>query len=131
MPLHAQPDTDGVSLSHVTADGKSTIHKITEDEARKLPAWDPESGKDAPLTYPDAIVKGREWLKIRNPKMDDFKLRTISLERVGYGSIPDRWFYRVDFDPVIGDQKLFGSHFFAIVLMDGTVVEPVVRNSER
>ena len=123
-----QPECDTVSLSNMTAeDGKTTIHKITEAEAQRLPEWDPESGKPAPLPLDVAIKKGKEWLKKKNPKMDDFKVRSISLEKVGFGSIPNRWFYKIEFDPVLGDQRLFGPWFAAVVLMDGTVVEPIVR----
>ncbi len=131
ISLQAQPDSDEVSLSHITSNGKATIHKIKEAEAKKLPEWDPESGKAAPLSLDVAIKKGKEWMKNKNPKMDDFKVRSISLDRVGYGFIPNRWFYKIDFDPVIGDQKLFGSQFTAVILMDGTVVEPIVRDAEK
>jgi hypothetical protein len=131
ISLQAHPDSDEVSLSHMTANGKSTIHKIQEAEAKKLPEWDPESGKAAPLSLDAAIKKGKEWMKKKNPNMDDFKVRSINLAKVGYGSIPNRWFYKIDFDPVIGDQKLFGSRFTAVILMDGTVIEPIVRDAEK
>jgi hypothetical protein len=125
----AQPDV--VSLSHVTSDGKTTIHKITASEAQKLPEWDPESGKPAPLELSTAIKLGKEWMKKKNPKMDDFTVGSISVEKVGYGSIPNRWFYKVEFDPIVGGQKLFGSQFMAVVLMNGTVVEPIVHDAEK
>ncbi len=70
-------------------------------------------------------------MKKKNPKIDDFKIRSISIDKVGFSSIPNRWFYRIDFDPVLGDHKLFGSSFTAVILMDGTIVEPIVRAAEK
>lgn len=35
-----------------------------------------------------------------------------------------------EIDPIIAGQPLFGPQFVAVVLLDGTVVEPVVREAE-
>lgn len=130
LVISAPAQAANLSLSHITSNGKSTIHAIPKAAAMKLPRWDPEGGKPAPLPVDVAVKKGKEWMKSKNPKMDDFKVRSIALVRIGYSSLPDRWYYKLEFDPIIADQPLFGAQFVAVVLLDGTVVEPVVRDAE-
>jgi hypothetical protein len=124
-----QPGCDTISLSNWTTDGKTTIHKITETEAQRLPEWDPESGKPAPLPMDVAIKTGKEWLKKKYPKIDDFKIQSVTLEKIRNSSIPNRWFYNIRFDPFLGDLHVFGPEFMAVVLMNGSVVEPVIREA--
>lgn len=120
-----------VTLSHVGHDGKDTIHSISVTEAQKLPAWDPEGGQPAPLALNTAIKLGREWLKKKNPQVHDFAVTTISVERVEDDSIRNRWFYNVEFVSIIGGHENFLGRFWAVVLMNGTVVEPIVHEREK
>ena len=117
-------------MNHVTSDGKSTIHKISVAKARALDEWDPESGDPAPLSFKKAITEGKAWMMKKYPKMDDFQVRSITIEKMGWSSLRNRWYYKIEFNPIVGGQKLFGSMFTAVVLLDGSVVEPVVRGDE-
>ena len=52
------------------------------------------------------------------------------IEAQGPGLEGVQWYYKIEFDPIIGGQMLFGSQFTAVVLLDGSVVEPIVREAE-
>jgi hypothetical protein len=41
--------------------------------------------------------------------------------------LPYRWYYRFDFDSIVGSRRLSGAgNFVVVVLLDGTVVEPKI-----
>jgi hypothetical protein len=125
-------DNSDVTLSHMFSEGKSTLFKMTRSEAMKLPEWaGPGSGQSIPLPLDAAVHKGKESLKKRHPKMDDFEVTEVSLSEVGFGMIPQRWFYRVECEAVLEKERLRGRRFAAVVLMDGSVVEPIITEDTR
>ena len=88
------------------------------------PRWSPNQGMP-PVPIGRAVELGHIWLKKKHPEVKDFAVSSIQLAPIGYGRPPaDRWYYRIEFLPIVSGQVLFGGGFVAVVLFDGTIVEP-------
>ena len=107
-------------------DANGTYYKFatTSDVVLKLPSWDP-SKEQLPLAITDALAIAKKWCLVSHPKFDDVVLGGIEIEPIGWTTAKDKWFFIFSFDPIIDGQRLYGQ-FYAVVLMDGTVVEPKV-----
>lgn len=120
-------DCDDVHMgSHRDMNGVRTIFCSTKDDVLKTPQWNGYSD-NLPLKISRATKIGIEWLKKNNPKFDDFTLVEFSIQRVGNSELMDRWYYKLDYQAKIGDRILYGSPFFVTILLDGTVVEPIIK----
>lgn len=122
LPAHAQTRGE-VPLFKAHNDGKVIDYSITQARAEKLPKWDPLQ-PSAPLPIHDAVAKAQTWLKKQNPKIESFVPSRIELGRVSYGRFFGLWYYTVGFDGVVGNQRMHGWGLQAVVLMDGSIVEP-------
>ena len=99
-------------------DGIKTDFVTTEAAVRNSPAWNPE-GDDPPLSVARAIALAKaEFLSI-HPKLDDAKLFSIQLMSIGAADVQDRWFYIIEFSPVLDGNTMFGSQAPIVLLMDG------------
>ena len=123
----------GFTVSLATGpDGARYIFEITPERANRLPRWDQSISPDPPLSGSDARRAGERWLKLRNPHVTRFELVSSTLMRSfsatvsdACGSISGCWHYRLSFEPVDGSRQLPGGpDYIAIVLLDGTIVEP-------
>ncbi len=120
----ARGDCEGVHMgSHTDMNGVQTLFCASYDSVMKTPEWDGKSDTP-PLKLSEAMTIGQSWLKKENPKFEDFQIREISISRVGNSEIKDRWYYSLDFQAIVGGRTLYGSPFNAVILMDGTLVEP-------
>ena len=109
-----------------TQEGITSYWEISSQRADRLPSWNPRNTPNPPLSSGDAIKVGEDWLRQQNPEVKTFELTNLTLAR-GYGVFAqsDRWYYMMYFDPVVGGRRLAGgSNFAAVVLLDGSVVEP-------
>jgi TonB family protein len=113
--------------SQRTSDGLMSYWEITPARGEALGPWNPRSGPP-PLSIVDAIKAGETWLAQKSPDVKTFELASAALQRTQpYSGLGDRWFYRLDYDPVVAGRRLpGGSNFIVVVLLDGTVVEPRV-----
>jgi hypothetical protein len=123
----------GFTVSEATGpDGATYVFEITPDRANRLPWWDQSITPDPPFSASDARRAGERWLKVRNPHVQRFELVSLSLlqrasETVSAqcGGTTGCWHYRLSFEPMDGERHLpGGSDYIAIVLLDGTIVEP-------
>jgi hypothetical protein len=105
------------------ADCIREVFAISEDVASKLPQWLP-SKELPPLSIAKAIAVATEWATKQHPKFDSVELRSIELGKVGWGRYPDRWYYLLQFEPVIEKRRFFGGEVTVALTMDGTVVAP-------
>lgn len=100
--------------------------EVPRDRFESLPRWTPSSGVP-PLPISRAIEIATGWIKARNPKIDGFEVSTITLA-VSHSWTDDqpndRWYYKIEFNPVVNGKMLYGGQYTAVVLFDGTVVEP-------
>lgn len=123
----AQPRGDVFLLGE--GDGKTmnrwAVAKPTWDAQ---PRWSPVAAP--PLPMGKALELGEAWLRKRHPEVRQFAVASITLKprEAGEG---ERWFYRLEFQPVVGGQRLWGGQFVAVVLFDGTIVEPRAEPSTR
>ena len=73
------------------------------------------------------IKIGIEWLKKTNPQFDDFILVEFAISRVGNSKLKDRWNYSLEYQAKVTDQILYETLLPVTILLDGTVVEPIVK----
>ncbi len=111
-----------VPLHKSQGDGKSFDYSVSQARVEKLPKWDPTQ-PTLPLSVKDAVAKAQIWMKKQNPKFDLFAPRSIELRRVSMRGT-GLWYYTIAFDGVVGTEQMFSWSLQAVVLMDGTVVEP-------
>jgi hypothetical protein len=105
-------------------DGTAIGIVISDEQRKKSPAWNIESG-EPPLPVSKAVIAAKAWGKKTYTRYDDVRIHSISLSPIDCFSVKDRWYYLVTFSPVIDGNAIFGSGYFAAVLMDGTVIGPV------
>lgn len=122
LPVVAQTQGE-VPLFKSQTDGRVTDYSISQSRAEKLPKWDPTQ-PNVPLSIRDAVAKADGWLRKRNPKIEAFVPGRIELGRVSYGPFFGLWYYTIAFDGVVGKQRMHSSGLVAVVLMDGSIVEP-------
>jgi hypothetical protein len=122
LPLLAE---DRVHLTAIgTPDGAYDTYYASEQQVSSSPVWDP--AKDSlPLSVPKAVSLAKVWLKQQHPKFDDLILRSIQIEPVSAARAKSRWFYMLNFDPVVDGRAFWGGDLHAAILMDGTIVVPV------
>jgi hypothetical protein len=125
-PVFAVPvggDAEVILRDMTGADCVRQVFAITEDSAAKLPQWLPLK-EPPPLSIAKAAAVATEWATKQHPKFDSVELRSIELEKVGWGRYPGRWYYLFQFDPVIEGRRFFGGEGTVAVTMDGVVVPP-------
>ena len=117
----ARPGAVLISTSAVQ-DGTRYIYEISSEQANLVPRWDARAGSEPPLTVRDARMAAETWLKGRAPEVKSLELTGVNLLRANPTGI---WHYRLTYDPVLGGKRLPGGRdFTAVVLLDGSIVEP-------
>ena len=89
------------------------------------PKWAPASG-NPPLSIAKATEVAEAWIRKKNPDVKAFSVSSVALSvsHTWQGEPEDRWYYKIEFQPIVSGQRLHGGQFMAVVLFDGTVVEP-------
>ena len=102
------PDCGNHPVMMATKDDGTTIGiVITDEQRKKSPTWNIESG-EPPLSISKAAAAAKAWGKKPYTRYDDVRIHSISFSSIGCTS-----------------ESVFGSGYFAAVLMVGTVVGPV------
>lgn len=119
----AQPGmTELQSESYVS--GPLLTWEIPDARAASLRRWVPSQG-NPPYPVDKAVKVATAWLKKRHPEVRQFAVSYVQLAPIAYGKPPaDRWFYRIECDRVLDGKPVKGGTFIAVVLFDGSVVEP-------
>lgn len=121
--LAAAPPSTGpsdVMLRSIRSDGEELRVAVSAEQLAKVPAWDAESDFDPPLARRLAIQLARDSVKKRYPQFEDFAVTSIEMAMI----TEERWYYFVKFVPKGGGERVHALGAIAVVLMDGTVVEP-------
>ena len=121
-PAYGQTQDD-VPLFKTQNEGRVLAYSISQGRANRLPKWD-LAQPTIPLQIHEAVAKAQAWVKKKNPKIESLIPNRIDLGRVSYGRFLGLWYYEVGFDGVVGGQRLYGWGLQAVVLMDGSIVEP-------
>src|SRR5262249_39095887 len=105
------------------------VFEIALDRAELLPRWDQQTQPEPPLSLGAARQRAEEWLRTKTPEVRQFELVSAFLSRLPTrpGAPAGCCSYRWMFDPIVGGRPLAGgAAFTAVVLTDGTIVEPRV-----
>jgi hypothetical protein len=106
-------------------DGTMFTWEIPQQRGNAQPTWDPATMPTPPVSIADATKVADAWLKQQTPELKTFVLTSLTLFRMQPYMWPDRWYYRLEFDPIVAGRRLSGAgNFVAVVLLDGSVVEP-------
>lgn len=105
--------------------GKVFDYRIAIERAKSLPDWEPQTGKPPPLRGDRAVATALDWMKKRAPEVERFAVFRIELSRVTYINRGVLWHYTVYADAVHGTRRIPALGMQAVVLLDGTVVEPI------
>src|SRR5687768_4050307 len=116
--------------------GKHSVYGTTDEKGRKIelvldstalqrgPSWSPGTGVEPPLSVAKASRFALAWAKAKYTRYDSVEIREIVLASYSCSISQDRWYYRIEFSPIIDGNRVFGMGNFAAVLMDGSVVGP-------
>jgi len=111
-------------FSYTDADGVSEKFVITPGRAEKIPKWEP-ARTPPPLSLEQAVAVADTWLKKKYPDVKAFSISRITIAELSpRPTYANRWYYELDFDAIVGGKRGGGSRFMAVVLFDGSVVEP-------
>jgi hypothetical protein len=110
-------------LTITKEDGSKVGLVISPDQVSNTPEWTPAMG-EPPLALSKAVQLAEQWAKNEYKRYDGVQVRSINLGEYGCPAQKGHWYYTVYFAPVIDGNVLFGSGYFAAVLMNGTVVGP-------
>ena len=124
------PADDLLNLFTHRSEDKEYAYSITRARALSVTRWaDPIS--EPPLSVSRAVALAKEEVKRKHGKFDDFEVTAIDLRRVHYPpQLSDIWYYSVAFFPIIDGHRIYEGNYAAVVLMDGSVVEPIVTKLE-
>ena len=95
------------------------VYELTDERLAGLPSWDQQTPPEPPLSLGAAIVSARLWLAQRHPEYDRFDLMTMSINPLNRS-----WIYQLRFYPVASEPRVRGGMLLAVVLLDGSVLEP-------
>jgi hypothetical protein len=126
----------GAVTADATACGKSEVHTsemgnlrsvLVLDEAKvaRTAPWRPGNGEPA-LSIARATTIALAWGKQQLKGFDSVEPQQVVLVAYPCSSQAGRWYYRVDLVPIKAGQKRFEKSIFTAVLLDGTLVPPVV-----
>jgi hypothetical protein len=106
-----------------TRNGYDYSIKVSDEDLRDTPSWNPEKADAAPVAMRKAIEIARTNLKRFAPdSTEEWDVEKIALHQMG----KDKWLYEVSFycfvDRCGGDPE--GGGFTIYVKMDGTILEP-------
>ena len=121
----AQPQRDVFLLG----EGRNNVMhnwEVLRDKWEAQPAWTPGSGTPPPLAIAKAVELGEAWLLKRHSDLKKLAVQQITLKAQAESSpgTTEGWFYRIQYQPVVAGQRLWGGEFIAVVLLDGTIIAP-------
>jgi hypothetical protein len=73
-----------------------------------------------------ALEIGKATLKQRHSEIDDLELTSVSLNEMVSGKRLGTWFYVLSYVGKKDGKSVQSCRFFAVVLMDGSSVDPLV-----
>ena len=105
-------------------EGGTITYAISNERAKALPTWSPGSG-EPPLSITAAIESARASVLASSSDLKSLEPDRISLNfRDAYGGNPGFWYYDVAFSPTVAGRRALVPGIGAVVLLDGSVVEP-------
>jgi hypothetical protein len=127
LPVLASAQPRGEVL--LLGEGRDNVMQnweISRQQWQAQPKWTPASSGPPPLAISKAVELGEMWLRKRHADINKLVVSPITIRPQSSSGpgVTEGWFYRIEFQPVVAGKKLWGGEFVAVVLFDGTVVEP-------
>jgi hypothetical protein len=120
----AQPAPAGALILRSNLNGLELDYRVSLARARDLPAWHPEA-EEPPLAVHKAVLSAHRWMQRHGSRADGYALRQVQLEyAVIFGRTEVVWYYTVRSHGVVAGRRLPGTGMQAVVLLDGSIVEP-------
>lgn len=117
--------SDRIQLRHFTdSRGRAEIYTVAVAHLEKL-RTEQRSGS-LPEDLSTACEKGLAWLEARGEQEANLRLIAASFRRVRDRRFQDSWFYVCDYEPASLPWPQPAKVWAAVVLPDGTVIEPEV-----
>jgi hypothetical protein len=113
-----------LSLQHCP-DGTEYLFELDAGKVITLPMWQPESDKPVPVSLKRAVEIGRTTLKGRYPDIDELEVMNVSINEIVSTKRLGRWYYVLSYVGKRDGKSVPSCRFFAVVLMDGSSIEPV------
>jgi hypothetical protein len=117
---------DGYETMAGYAFGKSYVITIRGEDLKKSPAWD-QAAENPPLSARRALKLATEHQRALIPAPADW---IWQLQYIGLRETQGKWYWLAHFEA--SQREAFGigppPDLYVAVLMDGTVVKPVVRD---
>ena len=110
---------------------KEFIFQIHEAKLERLPNWHPDGDKPAPLSLKRAAELGRAALKLRHPNIQEFETSSVTIREVVDNKRYGVWFYLIDYLGKTDGKPVASCGLYAVILMDGTSVEPIVTSGNK
>ena len=98
---------------------------VKRSQLDSLPRWNDRRG-EPPLSQRKAVDIALAELKRRQLPLESLELHSISLTLIKEVPVEGLWFYGVTFSPKVGGVSKPYWKSMVLVLMDGSVVNPVV-----
>ncbi len=112
-----------------TADGRMFEYKIEPAALKDAPAWMP--GKtDPPLSVPKAIAIAKQTALADYSRFKEFHPGQIELMPIGSRAAENQWFYVISLYPVVEKLTAYDSDITVVILMNGFVVKPKLREKK-
>lgn len=115
----------------VTTDEDGTRSEISArpDQVAASPTWDGEG--EPPLAISAAVKAASDWMKDAHPGFTEFTIQRLELARVYAPGASGRWTYQLTLDAsgMLGGVVV-KHQFQAVVLLDGTVIQPTPYKEE-
>lgn len=118
-------DASKVNLvDHRDHQGTRRVVEVDAETLGKLPDWSPSLGWPT-LRLEDAVESSKERMREASSTVEEFSVHSIRIDHRRYASNERvAWYLVVEFYPVIDGNELISSGYWAVVLMDGTVLLP-------
>jgi hypothetical protein len=119
----------GNKMIALVGEGRNNVMQnweVTPEKWNAQVKWSPTSSNQPPFSIAKPIQVAENWLHKQHPDIKKLSLYQVTLRQPMQAFIDDdsRWFYKIEFQPIVAGRKLWGGDFTAVVLFDGTVVVP-------
>lgn len=122
--------SETISLISCNTGKKKFQFEIPSTRLQATPTWVPES-EALPLSPNEAIRIGTPYAREQRPRFDACVCIRIAIMSITHHSTKSgHWFYHLEFVPVMDDRTYNSDRIPVVLLLDGTVVEPKVTESE-
>ena len=142
--------------SYKAADGRDVQFRISSERFHEQPSWNPlDNTVPTPLSPSEALAAIRKWFAVKYP---DYQIGTVIFivaapitDTAAYSQSTDKWYYTIrltiisektthtssrimrsghDMKGYYAEKPATPNWISAVVLMDGTIVEPSIMSSE-